>query len=194
MANTCVNYIAILSYDIEGLKKISDFFDGEDNKLSFFCEKAGLDKEHYYLRGTLNYVEFVPDDDRVVLQVESAWTPAVRLVRDIAKMFVPDCDVVYSSEECSNELYYTNDPCYCGLYDIDVWNRDKLEKMNATIDIESDDSATESEALKLLNRILNTDLTDIDALIKQLRESEYNDIVYVNPWREMSIDEADGRR
>lgn len=191
MANTCVNYIAILSYDIEGLKKISDFFDGEDNRLSFFCEKAGLDKEHYYLRGTLNYVEFVPDDDRVVLQVESAWTPALRLVRDIAKKFVPDCDVVYSSEECGNELYYTNDPCYCGLYDVDVFNYDMLKRLTNE-DIESDDMATAEEVTWLLNKLLRTDLTDVEALIKQLRSSDFKDVLFINPWVEKSVSEAEG--
>lgn len=191
MANTCVNYIAVLSYDKEGLKKISDFFDDKENKLSFFCEKAGLDKKHYYLRGTLNYVEFVPDDDRVVLQVESAWTPALRLVRDIAKKFVPDCDVVYSSEECGNELYYTNDPCYCGLYDVDVFNYDRLKRLTYE-DIESDDMATAEEVTRLLNKLLKTDLTDVEALIKQLHSSDFKDVLFINPWVEKSVSEAEG--
>lgn len=189
MANICINYIYINSDDKENMQKLYDFLernDGNRGALSGFCEAAGLDKENYYLRANVCDLEYNEADDQMYVQVESSWSPALKLIRDIAQKFVPDCDVIYSSEECGNGIYYTNDPVYLGKYYIDVWNEDVLP-----IKIESLFDAEPSSVADYLQKLLKTDVSDIDTLLTMLYKSDFDDGISINAWCEKSIDEAE---
>ena len=187
MANICLNYITINSEDRDNMQRLADFFDGSETRLVHFCEKAELDKESYYLRANVSYVEYQEDDDQLLINVDSAWTPALKLIRDIAEKYVPDCEIVYNSQECGNVIYYTNDPMYFGTYCVDVCDWDALP-----IKIESIDDMRAECVVGFLNELFNTEEKDIDKLLEMLRNSEYDRAVKINPWEERDIDEAEG--
>jgi len=109
------------------------------------------------------------------------------LIRDIAKRFVPDAEVVYCSEECGNGIFYTNDPIYFGKYYIDVWKEEVLP-----IQVESLFDAEPSTVTDFLQNLFDTEISDIDTLLNMLEETPYRDGVSINAWRELSIDDAEG--
>ena len=131
-------------------------------------------------RGMLDYMEFY--NGQLLIDVETAWVPMFKMWTKLLEKYLPDAELIYSAEEYGNGLYCTNDPRLKNCYIIDVWDMD---------DIESDWEASESYVRKTLQKLLNTNKTDVDELLAMFRCSAYSDNMSINKWSSNDIDTWD---
>lgn len=129
-------------------------------------------------RGRLTYSEVV-DDGQLIINTETAWCPMLKMWVKLLEKYLPNAELIYEAEECGNGIYSTNDPYMKGLYIIDCWDID---------DIDSDWEASEETVIKTLQKLLDTNVTDVDKLLKYLRDSEYDDKISIHKW---DFDEID---
>lgn len=128
-------------------------------------------------RGSLIYMENM--GDQLVIDTETAWSPMLKMWTKLLEKYLPDAELIYEAEECGCGLHSTNNPCMKDCYIIDSWDID---------DIETDWEASEETVIKTLQKLLNTDETDIDKLIDMFEESEHSDNMSIHKW---DFDEID---
>ena len=122
-------------------------------------------------RGALNALELC--DGYICLQTETAWAPMLLMWKKIVDKYLPDATIYYTAEEDNCGFFVTNDPYYVGKYVIDAYDID---------DIESDWEASEEEAIKTLQKVLETDETDITILLEAFEESDVSDRMSIHQW------------
>lgn len=93
--------------------------------------------------------------------------------KKIVDKYLPDATIYYTAEEDNCGFFVTNDPYYVGKYVIDAYDID---------DIESDWEASEEEAIKTLQKVLETDETDITILLEAFEESDVSDRMSIHQW------------
>lgn len=128
-------------------------------------------------RGRLTYLECT--DDQLLIDTETAWSPMLKMWVKVLEKYLPDAELIYQAEECGNGLYSTNDPCMKDCYIIDSWDID---------DIESDWEASEDTVRYELQKLLETDETDVEKLIDMFEDSEHSDNMSIHKW---DFDEID---
>lgn len=130
-------------------------------------------------RGSLTYLDCI--DNQLIIDTETAWSPMLKMWIKLVDKYLPDAELIYQAEEGGNCLYSTNDPCLLDCYIIDSWNGE----------IESDYEASENTVRKLLQKLLETDITDIKELIDMFNESDHSEDMSINKWEYDEIDTWD---
>ena len=188
MPNWCFNKITInheSETELEKLSKLIDEWTSKDymengfghNWLGNIVLGSGVgtvdtDKEtDLRCRGTITYSEVC--GNQLIIDTETAWSPMLQMWVKVIDKYLPDAELIYSSEECGCGLYSTNDPCMKDCYIIDSWDMD---------DIEPDWEASEETVRKTLQELLDTTETDVEKLLKMFEESEYSDGMSIHKW------------
>lgn len=128
-------------------------------------------------RGRLTYMEYI--DGQLLIDTETAWSPMLKMWKKVLDKYLSDAELIYSAEECGNGLYSTNDPCMKDCYIIDSWEIEEID---------SDWEATEDQVKKVLQKLLETDETDVEKLIDIFEDSEHSDNMSIHKW---DFDEID---
>lgn len=127
-------------------------------------------------RGSLIDNEVV--DDILYITTETAWEPMLKMWRKIVDKYIPEAEIIYTTEEPGMCLYATNDPNLEGLYYIDVWDVDGME---------SEYAAGEEDVVEVLREYLKSDKSDFDELLEDFKKSKPNGIA-INPWKTYKVD------
>lgn len=211
MPNWCYTNITIFHYDEEKLKKFFKQIDEWSKKTyaknGFDCEGAGCrwlgnivgnaglatwksrgdkgeDFEPYIrCRGTLN--DLYLNGNNIELHTETAWVPMMQMWQELVDKYLPDADIWYTADESGCGLYVTNDPDLIGKYNIDLWDiPDKFIKET------SEYEATENYTIKFLQRVLETDESDIDKLLSMYEDMD-DPWFSVHKWEQCDISECE---
>ncbi len=198
MANWCYTNITISHKDqglLEGFfEKIEEWTskdyvknDFGHNWLGNIVGNSGIAKwtddfhtdsgEYIKARGTLN--ERHLNKGYINLATKTAWGPMMRMWVLVCEKYLPGAEIIFTAEESGNLLYQTNDPDLEGKYYIDVW-----EPPEEFEDIESDFEASEEYTIAFLQKVLKTDVTDINELLKL---SEDEDWFFVDKWQRVDL-------
>lgn len=132
-------------------------------------------------RGSLNYIELV-EKNQLLIETETAWVPMLRMWVKILDKYLPDAELIYEAEECSNELYSTNDESLRDKYIIDCWGIDEIE---------SNWESSKENVINILQELLNTTEKNTSILINLLEDSKYSDMISVHKWTFDDISEWD---
>jgi len=135
-------------------------------------------------RGSLQSLELF--DSNININTETAWGPMLEMWRLLCDRYLPGAEIYYTAEESGNGLFQTNDPDVVGKYYIDVYDTppDGLE------DIDCEYEASLEYTVKVLQRVLNTDESDIDTLIDELEMSDDQEWISVHEWETVEIDQV----
>lgn len=128
-------------------------------------------------RGRLTYMEYF--DGQLTIDTVTAWSPMLKMWKKVLDKYLPDAELIYLAEEGGNGLYSTNDPCMKDCYIIDSWEIEEID---------SDWEATEDQVKKVLQKLLETDETDVEKLIDMFEDSEHSDNMSIHKW---DFDEID---
>ena len=126
-------------------------------------------------RGTIDYKDLYKDE--LTIETSTAWSPMLRMWVELVNKFIPNADITYTAEEPGCGIHYTNDPDLEGKYILDSWDDD----------IESDYEIEEITLIKMLQRIIGTNETNIDELIKISRDDDYE--FSINRWTYEDIED-----
>ena len=66
------------------------------------------------------------DEDTIVLDVESAWSPHVGPIVKLCEKYAPNAEIMYMAIEPGCCIYISNDPTVVGQYLLDVWDSYEL--------------------------------------------------------------------
>lgn len=130
-------------------------------------------------RGCVIYKDFI-NDEQLVIDTETAWVPMLKMWVLLLDKYLPEATLLYSAEECGNELYYTNNSFLLDKYIIDCF-----ENIN---DMESNSEMSEEAVVKLLQKLLHSKKTDINHLMIQFHKSKYNNKLAINKWEYADIE------
>lgn len=122
-------------------------------------------------RGSITYIESY--ENQLVINTETAWAPMLKMWVKLLEKYLPDAELIYSAEECGNGLYSTNDPCMKDCYVIDVWDVNEVE---------SDWEASEYTVVILLQKLLKTENSNIDELLRMFEESDFSYRMSIHKW------------
>ena len=111
------------------------------------------------------------DNPQLMIQTSTAWEPMLQMWQALLDKFLPDAELVYEAEESGCEVYMTNDEKLRDTYIIDAFDME---------DIDSDWEANEEEVVNLLQKLLDTDETDVKTLMPKLRGSKYGDKISIH--------------
>ena len=116
-------------------------------------------------------------DDMLDIQTETAWVPMLDMWVKLVEKFIPEADITYTAEEGGCGIFCTNDPDLVDKYVVDSW----------TGSIESDWEMEEKTLIEVLQKLMNTNETDIDKLNSLLYEREYD--IDINKWEYKEVTE-----
>ena len=134
-------------------------------------------------RGSLQTFEL--QDGQIYITTETAWGPMLEMWRLLCEKYLPDAEIYFTAEESGNGLYETNDPDVLGTYYIDLW-----EPPEEFIDETSEYEADEDYVVGFLQRVLKTDESDIDKLLKMADDIE-DQWFSINKWEYCDINTMD---
>ena len=124
-----------------------------------------------HCRGYINSLELF--DNQFIIDTETAWTPMLKLWIKVLEKYLPGATLLYTAEECGNNIYYTNDPDLVGCYYIDAWD---------VPGIDSNESVPADKVISILQELLKSTETDIDELINLISASEYSEGLAIHKW------------
>ena len=133
-------------------------------------------------RGSLQTFEL--HDNCINLSTETAWSPMLEMWKLLCDKYLPNAEIYYTADEGGNEIYQTNDPDMIGKYYIDIVD-DVPEEFDDIA--ESEYEATEEMVVKLLQRILHSDETNIKKLLDLHYKSDTDDWVHIHEWKTVEI-------
>jgi hypothetical protein len=116
-------------------------------------------------------------DDMLDIQMETAWVPMLDMWVKLVEKFIPEADITYTAEEHGCGIFCTNDPDLVDKYVVDSWDDD----------IESDWEMEEKTLIEILQKLMNTNETDIYKLSSLLYEGEYD--ISINKWEYKEVTE-----
>lgn len=131
-------------------------------------------------RGSLIDVDLT--DNQLTIQTETAWVPMLQMWVKLLEKYLPEAELVYSTEELGCEILCTNDPVYIGKYYIDAWDMD---------DIETDDMVNECDVIEILQELLNAKEDNIEEFLKMFDESEYSEHMQIHKWEYVEVENWD---
>ena len=177
MPNWCFNNITIKTKDEKTAEALfknieewtsKEFVPSDFGKmwLGNILGNSGIDKDpghsDVHCRGRI--CDYDIQGDTVTLQTESAWDPAISMWFLLIDEMYPGSEVTYTAEESSCDIYWTNDKEVDGTYIIDSSN-DELE---------SEWEVSKENTVKILQKFLSTDESDIEKLIDLAEEEDVN--------------------
>lgn len=136
-------------------------------------------------RGTLQSIELL--GNQINISTETAWSPMLEMWQLLCQKYLRGAEIYYTADEGGNELYQTNDPDMIGKYYIDIVD-DVPEEFDDIA--ESEYEATEEMVVKLLQRILHSDETDIKKLLDLHYKSDAQEWVSIHKWETVEINEV----
>ena len=198
MANWCSTRLTIShenEKELEKLSKLITKWTSKDYEKNGFGHdwlgnivlgaKIGTVDEHkdtdLRCRGSIG--DIYCDGNQLFINTETAWVPILQMWKKLLDKYLPDAELLYEANECGCGLYCTNDPCMKGRYIIDTWGN--IEG------IEKDYDASEETVREVLQKVLNTTETDIDALLTMFEKSPVSEDMSVHKWEFSDIDEWD---
>lgn len=117
-------------------------------------------------RGSIQTFEL--HGNRININTETAWCPMMQMWQKLCDKYLPDAEIFYMAEEPGCELFETNDPDVIGMYYIDIWEPpEEFEDEEPVYEAEEDDT------IEFLQRVLKTDESNIDKLIKMANEADW---------------------
>ena len=122
-------------------------------------------------RGNIVYMDY--QDGQIVIDTETAWVPMLEIWRKVLEKFLPDAQLFYVADEPGCELYCSNDAYYNNLYYVDAFDFEE--------DVSQYD-ASPDYVIKLLQRLLKSEETNIDTLLSLFYESDYVDNINIHKW------------
>jgi hypothetical protein len=129
-------------------------------------------------RGSLQQFDF--RDSYIDICTETAWGPMMEMWRLLCEKYLPEAEILFSSEECGCGMYVSNDPDILGTYYIDIWeNPDGFDEYT---ECEADEKYT----IDFLQRVLKTDESDIEKLLKMADDIE-DQWFSINKWEYCDI-------
>lgn len=192
MPNWCVNYIDIRgkAEEITALYNLIEEWTSKESTPTAFRKKwlgnivnhsgigtvdTGADTD-IFCRGYLS--EMDDDEDGLLLiQTETAWNPAMKMWDMVCKKYLTEYSLIYSAEECGEELYYTNDP-------------ELKDKYICKIDDESDREASKEYVFKELRKVINRPDLDDDELYREYaKDKEAYPDIYIAKWETVNVSE-----
>ena len=202
MPNWCYSNITIYHNDEEKLKaffdkieewrknpfKTNDFDKYSMGWLGNIVGNAGLaewkkvgEREDFVpnisCRGSIQTLEL--DNHRILITTETAWCPMMQMWQKLCDKYLPDAEIFYTAEEPGCGLFETNDPDVIGMYYIDIW-----EPPEEFENEEPEYEAEEDYTIEFLQRVLKTDESNIDKLIKMADEADW---LSVHRWEAADI-------
>ena len=116
-------------------------------------------------RGSIQTLEL--DNRRILITTETAWCPMMQMWQKLCDKYLPDAEIFYMAEEPGCGLFETNDPDVIGMYYIDIWEPpEEFEDEESVYEAEGD------ETIEFLQRVLKTEESNIDNLIKMADDIE----------------------
>ena len=134
-------------------------------------------------RGTLTSIYY--EHEQINLSTETAWAPMMTMWQMLIDKYLPDADITFSAEEPGCGLYCTNDPDLAGKYEIDIW-----EPPEEFENEESGHEVSEEYTVKFLQRVLKTEESDINKLIK-MHDNDDDPWFCINEWKTCEISECE---
>jgi hypothetical protein len=131
-------------------------------------------------RGWVDYMQY--NDNQLIIDVETAWSPMLKMWVKVLEKYLPDAELIYTAEECGNELYCTNDNAMNKEYIIDAYG---------DIDVESDWYAPEEKVVSILQELLKTDENDVNKLIDLFEDSDCYEEMNIHKWEFEEVDAWD---
>ena len=129
-------------------------------------------------RGVITYIEHL--ESQLLIDTETLWEPMMKMWVKFLDKYLPDAELLFNAVEYSTSLYETNDPYYKDKYAIDAFG--SYVKYNTH-------EADEDQAVKFLQKILNSDKTNIDELLKDIYESDIN--VGIHKWKFVDLKDCE---
>lgn len=124
------------------------------------------------------------DNRRILITTETAWGPMLKMWQKVCDKYLPDAEIIFTAEESGCEIYVTNDPDMIGMYYIDIF-----EPPEGFEDEESVYECDANEVIEFLQRVLKTEETDFDKLIK-MSESIEEPWFSIHEWKESDISQC----
>lgn len=132
MSNSCITKITIFHENEDELKKLETLIKEWTNKDRghdhawlgniVIGSKIGTvntgESTDVLCRGDITRIELTGDN--LVIEVDYAWSPKLRMWRLLLDKYIPDATFVYNTEVDS--VHWTNDPDLEGMYCIDPWD------------------------------------------------------------------------
>lgn len=198
MPNWCYNYITINNEDKKELEKLNNLIEEWTSKdhvengfglnwLGNIVGNSGIDtwdeEKHNFSSGTRcrgTLVEYNLDEEELLITTETAWCPMIQMWIKILEKYSPTSSLVFDAEEPGNEIYVTNDDYYRGLYYID----------SCRDDYDFDREANEDIVRELIQKLCNTEETDIEVLMEIFKQSEQEDI-WIHEWDMVELEDCE---
>lgn len=150
-------------------------------------EKISEEKEDFVpfinCRGALTQLDY--HGNWIHIFTETAWRPLLQMWDKLCNKYLPDAEIIFSAEEGNMGIYVTNDPDLIGSYYIDVC--DVPEDFE---DVDSEYEADKEYVIQLLQRVLKTEESDVDKLLKMLWESD-NEWLFIHKWESCDISDCE---
>ena len=126
------------------------------------------------------------DANIIYINTETAWAPMIKMFDAICKKYLSDYSLDFTSEESGWGIFCSTKDDYIGNYYIDYCGDNP--------NLESIYNASEEEAVEWLQRLLKTDITNLDILIAMA--DDYSDkhddeFVSIHQWEEAFIEDFD---
>lgn len=119
-------------------------------------------------RGVITYIERL--ESQLLIDTETLWDPMMKMWVKFLDKYLPDAELLFNAADISTSLYETNDPYYKDKYTIKTFTGPYVKYNAHEVD--------EDQAVKFLQKILNSDKTNIDELLKDIYDSDINVGIY----------------
>lgn len=212
MANWCLTYITINSEDKQGLQNLYNVIEKsmESNYkkncfglgwLGNIVGNTGIGtvdegkETDLCCRGSLDYLEL--QDESLLIHTETAWMPMLNMWIKLVDKYLPGAEIIYSAEECSCALYYTNDPEYIDKWLIDTslyyleYDRTATDHAVAVAIKSILEKSEDSELLEVINNYLDgtSDMT-IDSIVDKFNQIDDSD-TFIRRWEYYNPEDLD---
>ena len=134
------------------------------------------------------------DAEQLIINVECNWHPMLGVLRAIQEKYAPEAEFIFSGEEASCDILWTNDPTVMGTYWFDIFDPDGLgsvadENLHKDMDYLS---LGEGQAKTLLCEFLENHGVlikegfdkDVEELLKLCDIYDFSDHVSFHQWEE----------
>lgn len=118
-------------------------------------------------------VDWIKNADEITMDIESAWSPHVKCIKEFCDYFVKDADVFYTAFEPGSEIFLSNDPDYIGTVYIDISDGGDMPEDLLNIIPEGDTELPKDKVRILLEGYLKHSGT-FEKLAREIEEQFYD--------------------
>lgn len=157
---------------------------------------GNIEDEKYECRGTLEYLDY--DGSKTInLDTQTAWAPMIKMWVALINKYLPGGKLIYTAEECSCDVYLTNDPEYAEKYYYDSWGetgsltnaeKERYEKCEAAH--ESCEKLSFEELKEIINTLIpqSVGLETEEELLKKWEDSNFRNLAIFHKWEFEAVD------